>query len=195
MAELKKTYRVVDYPAYDFMQHLQGGDLGTTDIEKAFTKYQRMEIDVLDENLDEAFSQFECVGTIIADYMLGKKDGHRWNEVATALYEDGLKESITTLKHVIFENVVNDETLGYCRDVLYPRKGVAWETAGGKPCLKLERGTQEYEEILGTQLGKSVACLVISGFPRGTKRISRIVTWMAENDHLYVRFEIADSAP
>ncbi|CAG8221760.1 unnamed protein product [Penicillium salamii] len=196
MKELKKTHRVVDYEAHNFMQPLQGGDLDSTDIEKTFSKYHRFEVEPLGEQViqSEEVKQWECVGAIIADSVF--KNGHHWNEIATTLYEDHLKESITTLKHVIFMNVVNPQTFGYCRDVLYPRKGVAWATAGGKPCLKLERGTPEYEEILGTQLGKSVACLVISGFPRGTKRIRRVVTWTAaENNHLYVRFEIADSAP
>ncbi|KAJ5549589.1 hypothetical protein N7513_006823 [Penicillium frequentans] len=49
--------------------------------------------------------------------------------------------------------------------------------------------TDEYQALLGTQIGKISASLVLGAFTRGTRRISRVVTWI--NDSLlYMRFDI-----
>ncbi|CAI7613934.1 unnamed protein product [Penicillium glandicola] len=61
--------------------------------------------------------------------------------------------------------------------------------AYGEKLVKLERDTPEFHELLGTKLGKAAAILLISSFPRGTRRISWAVIWN-RNRALQVRFEV-----
>jgi hypothetical protein len=124
---------------------------------------------------------------IILGNNISRENGPFWNEVATALYE--IDFPISTLRHIAFCNVVNEETGPYIKYTLYPRHNMLWENARDNPCKKFERGTDSYHEILGTQLGKAAASLVISSFPRGSMMIRRIVTWADVYD-VQIRFEI-----
>ncbi|KAJ5183846.1 hypothetical protein N7492_001462 [Penicillium capsulatum] len=72
--------------------------------------------------------------------------------------------------------------------------GLVWNYGDKKP-IALEpqtwpRGSDEYDALLGSQIGKVVAYLVLGGFERGTRRIARIMTWPAERRRLMMRFDI-----
>lgn len=126
---------------------------------------------------------------IIAGRNISRLNGPHWNEVAKALYE--VDFPISTLRHIAFCNVVNEETAPCVKYVLYPRHGTQWLNSRRQPRKSFERGTRSYEELLGTQLGKAAASLVISAFPRGSMMISRIVAWPDMAYYLQMRFEIA----
>ncbi|KAJ5449190.1 hypothetical protein N7445_004011 [Penicillium cf. griseofulvum] len=113
-------------------------------------------------------------GILVAE-RLYKEDGPHWSEVARAQYL--LDFNLKTLRHVLFTDIVNDETAPYIRHELYPRLGVMWSQAREVDCMVFNYGSAEYQELLGTKLGKSVACLILSSFPRGTMKITQIVTW------------------
>jgi hypothetical protein len=94
----------------------------------------------------------------------------------------------------MFTNVINDELASYIEEVLYPRKGTSWSEAGEVPCKKFLHGSIEYQELLGTELGKGVAALILAAFTRGTVRITQIVVWYY-NGSAQIRFEIEPNAP
>ncbi|KAJ5576905.1 hypothetical protein N7535_003831 [Penicillium sp. DV-2018c] len=118
----------------------------------------------------------------IASHLMYRGDGPHWNEIARAFYRDA-DFRIETLRYVTLTSVVNDETAPLVMGVLYPRRSIRFGTMTvGYPTQVWPHGTREYQEILGTQLGKAVAYLILSSFPRGTRRISQVRTW-SHSDH------------
>ncbi|KAJ5481881.1 hypothetical protein N7475_000693 [Penicillium sp. IBT 31633x] len=117
---------------------------------------------------------------ILAVHMVERVDGPYWNEIGKADYENDY--SIDTLRHVYITSIENRETAPLIQYIVYPRHGVNLSQLerGDDSTLTIEHGTAEYQEVLGTTLGRSVARLVLSSFPRGTRRISRIVTSINE---------------
>lgn len=122
-------------------------------------------------------------------------DGPQWCEVARAMYE--IDYPIDTLETVLFDNIANQETAGLLLNDIYPktfRDPQPLVDAGDEMHLTFEYGTPRYQQILGTQLGKSVAILLLSSFPRGTMRIARFITRIAD-PALNMRVEIEKVTP
>jgi hypothetical protein len=115
-------------------------------------------------------------------------DGPQWSQIAQAHYEAFF--DIESLKYVFRMTVVNEETLAFVVKVLYPRYGL--ELAGDSQLRTWIYDTDDYQEIMGTPLGKAVGALVLGAFPRGTRRILQIHTWQYDRD-LQMRFDISDS--
>jgi hypothetical protein len=111
--------------------------------------------------------------------------GPYWSQVAQAQYE--LDHDIDTLKYVFFINAKNVQTTPYVGHFLYPGHALAWSDSHRKRAWVY--GTREYEELLGTKLGRCVARLVLGAWPRGTRRIEKIVTWIYGGE-LQMRFDI-----
>ncbi|KAJ5812863.1 hypothetical protein N7447_009886 [Penicillium robsamsonii] len=117
-------------------------------------------------------------------------DGPYWSQVAHAQYNAHFDQN--TLRHIYLENVVNEDT----RDFIH----TLWAKTqpDNSPGFQLSEesvnqlawayDTPEYHAILGTELGKGVAALVLSTFPRGTRRITRIVVW--KQSIMQIRFDI-----
>lgn len=113
-------------------------------------------------------------------------------QLAQAFYTRNFE--MHTLRHVFVQYVVNNETNPFIRRCLY--------TEQARPELKWpkeepeiwEYNTPEYDGILGSRIGKNVAYLALGAFPRGTRRISQIVTWAADpsiyDNRLQMRFDI-----
>jgi hypothetical protein len=112
--------------------------------------------------------------------------GPYWSEVAQAVYS--MDHDINTLRYVYFLNVMNHETRGYAHYTLYPRLGRP-HLASDHATHILEYGTQEYQELLGTQLGRGVARLVLGAWDRGSHRIERIYIW-AFLGNVQLRFDL-----
>ena len=91
------------------------------------------------------------------------------SEVSLAVYRADYL--LDTLGHVIITSVVNEETL-HCLSRQVHNK-VYWSDDWWRTW---EHSTPEYDALLGTPVGKMVASMVLGGFPRGTKQISRINT-------------------
>lgn len=137
-------------------------------------------------SLSNSYTHLVGPGLLVADSIF-RYDNIQWNEFAKAVYE--YDHPMSTLRYIMFTHVVNDETGPYIRRILYPRLGRDFEAAMHESCMKVERGTAEYEELLGTKLGKAAAILLISSLPRGTRRIARVVIWNWVY-RVQIRFEI-----
>ncbi|KAJ5654260.1 hypothetical protein N7490_001263 [Penicillium lividum] len=105
------------------------------------------------------------------------------SEVGLSLYakEQGLDE----LRYVFATTIINWQTSHFVTVDLYsvwPGEARTWEF-----------GSKEYEELLGTRIGRTVAYLVLGGFERGSRRIARIVTYCEDVGacgDLNIRFDI-----
>lgn len=168
---------------------LEGGDVESMNIARGGPRwrYTHLRQDP-GPNTHEA-NEFEhrvARGVLVAERIC-REDGPHWNEVARAQYL--LDFNLKTLRHVIITDIGNEETASYIRHELYPRVGVIWSQAQSVDCMVFKHGTAEYQELLGTKLGKATACLILSSFPRGTMKIARIVTW-CNSAAPQMRFEI-----
>ncbi|KAJ6189187.1 hypothetical protein N7519_004095 [Penicillium mononematosum] len=168
---------------------LEGGDVESMNIARGGPRYRytylRREPGPNTPEVNE-YEHRVARGVLVAERIY-REDGPHWNEVARAQYL--LDFNLKTLRHVIFTDIGNEETGPYIRHELYPRFGVRWSQAEEVGCMVFRHGSAEYQELLGTKLGKAVACLVLSSFPRGTMQITRIVTW-CDSTAPQMRFEI-----
>ncbi|KAJ5158185.1 uncharacterized protein N7500_007836 [Penicillium coprophilum] len=143
------------------------------------------------KHLNNGYSHL-CGPDLLVANSIFRYDNVQWNVVARAVYT--LDRGMETLKFIMFSHVVNNETQPYILQELYPRLGLVFDDTYHGPLVKVERGSREFEELLGTKLGKAAAILLISSLPRGTRRIARAVIW----NSLYrvqVRFEIESAIP
>lgn len=129
------------------------------------------------------------LGAIFARDIL-RQHGAHWGEVCQAQYT--IDNPIETLKYVFVINCVNDQTWPYVMD-LYYRKKLSYDDPL-LPAVIWQWDSPEYQEILGTTIGRGVARLVLGSFPRGTRRIDRIQTWV-HNGQLQLRFDIVEVNP
>lgn len=125
---------------------------------------------------------------------VARYDGPWWSQVALAQYDVHVARNL--LRHIYLENFINEDT----RNVIH--------TIWAKPQPPGSQGFQlsptsvnqviwnfdppEYKAILGTELGKGVAAIVLSAFPRGTYRIPSIVVW--KKSSMQIRFDIKEKA-
>ncbi|KAJ5826750.1 hypothetical protein N7447_003513 [Penicillium robsamsonii] len=143
------------------------------------------------DHASNGYSQLIGPGLLIA-YAIFRYDNIQWNVAARAVYM--IDHDMETLKYIMFHHVVNEETQPYILRILYPERGLEFDQMDGGPCVKVERGTREFEELIGTKLGKAAAILLISSLPRGTRRIARAVIWNSAYK-VQVRFEIESTNP
>lgn len=99
------------------------------------------------------------------------------------------------LKTIFVSTVIEDETDRFIRNVLYTvEAGIDWAHPG--PPVEPQTwtyGTREFDGLMGTRIGKTVAYIILGAFPRGTRRIRRIVTWPAESgSHANMQFDIEE---
>ncbi|KAJ5493804.1 hypothetical protein N7463_009891 [Penicillium fimorum] len=143
------------------------------------------------EQTSNGYNHLTGPGLLVA-YAIFRYDNVQWNVAARAVYT--IDRDMDTLKYIMFHHVVNEETQPYIFRILYPGRGLEFDMSDGAPCVKVERGTREFEELIGTKLGKAAAILLISSLPRGTRRIARAVVWNAVYK-VQVRFEIESTNP
>ncbi|KAJ5171675.1 hypothetical protein N7492_004268 [Penicillium capsulatum] len=115
------------------------------------------------------------------------------SEVSQALYARHF--AIESLRHVFVTTIINPGTFSFIRHRLYSAgNGPRWFNREDMPVppVTWEYGSPEYDALLGTHIGKTVAYLVLGAFARGTRRISRIVSWPGYmHSSAYLRFDIA----
>lgn len=93
------------------------------------------------------------------------------SEISLALYTRDYP--VEDLRYVFVTIVVNHQTKHYLDQCLYDSfPSDSW----CKP-RTWEHGTQEYTELLGTRIGRTVGYIVLGAFRRGSHRIARILTW------------------
>ncbi|KAJ5356711.1 hypothetical protein N7517_011320 [Penicillium concentricum] len=117
-------------------------------------------------------------------------DGLHWSQVAHAQYNTHFDQN--TLRHIYLENVINEDTRDFIQTIwakTQPDNSPGFQLAPASlNQLAWAYDTPEYKAILGTELGKGVAALVLSAFPRGTRRITKIVVW--RQAIMQIRFDI-----
>ncbi|KAJ5476235.1 hypothetical protein N7475_001964 [Penicillium sp. IBT 31633x] len=140
-----------------------------------------------DETEGSSYIHYTARGIIIGDSIF-RHNGPHWSDFAAAIYEDNYR--MNTLRHIVYTDVANVQTGPYIRYVLYPNiLNIPWDQATLYECARFQHGTPQYQELLGTALGRSAAALVLARFPRGTMRISQIVTW-CDSTAPQIRFQL-----
>ncbi|OQD68737.1 hypothetical protein PENDEC_c031G02294 [Penicillium decumbens] len=115
-----------------------------------------------------------------------------FSQITQAFYERDF--AINTLNHVFMTVVVNEETLGVVEKLYldnFGRLGIQLVEESECSMMAWACGTPQFDVLLGTRLGKLAAYLVLGAFPRGSRRIVRIVVqydWTTEFPTL--RFDI-----
>lgn len=170
------------------MQSLQSISLPRNPTSKA---YRRISLQ-RNKKWRHVSSYTHCIvnDAIIANSIFRNDGGPHWSDVALAVYKQDT--AIHTLRCVFMCSVENDETLPLVGKVLYrnyllpgPEKRAAIPTID-----TWNLHTPEFQQILGTQLGRAVARLVLGAWPvKGPHQITRIHTWFVAGA-LHMRFDI-----
>lgn len=119
----------------------------------------------------------------IEDVMRSKRSTGPWiSEISKVVYEDHF--ALDTLRHVFVTNISNSETKAF----------VDARLNLGKEEKVWESDAPQFQEILGTRIGKIVAYLLLGAFPRGTRKISRIAMWTTGHQVkcIHSRFDIEE---
>ncbi|KAJ5994167.1 hypothetical protein N7451_009891 [Penicillium sp. IBT 35674x] len=109
--------------------------------------------------------------------------------IAQAFYQRDFE--IDDLRSIFVNDIINRDTVGFFHEHIYDEK--FYDDFPGQTCVPQtwEHGSPEYDGLLGTRIGKVVAYLVLGAFPRGTRRISRIVTYSSKGkNYIYMRFDL-----
>ncbi|KAJ5779134.1 hypothetical protein N7457_006854 [Penicillium paradoxum] len=179
--------------------HFGGGETDTAELpEGPWVRYRYTNIaqlrppeDWTSDTDGNAYVHRTTRGVLVAESIF-RDDGLHWNEVAQAVYESNYR--MNTLNYIVFLDIMNEETGPYIRYELYPNLlGILWSHARDHPAMIFEHGEEQYQELLGTRLGRAAASLVLGAYPRGTVRIARIVTW-ANATSPQMRFELEPAA-
>lgn len=106
------------------------------------------------------------------------------SNIAIALYNRAHGD-INSLRYVFFDTVVNSQT----------RMALTRTQVDSSLPRVLNYGEESFEMIMGTRLARTTAYIVLSAFPRGTRRISRIFVYRVQEDYINLRFDIGDIPP
>ncbi|KAJ5476326.1 hypothetical protein N7475_002055 [Penicillium sp. IBT 31633x] len=125
-------------------------------------------------------------GMLIIEEMK-RTSGPYTSEISQAIYKHYFP--IESLKYIYMLDVCNGDTKHFVTKRLYSKSnGLYWPDG---TIREWENGTPEFEGLLGTQLGRTAACVLLGAFERGTRRIARIRTYHAY-EGLQIRFEIEE---
>lgn len=115
-----------------------------------------------------------------------RASGPQIPEVIQAFYQESY--SLNDLKHLFVESVSDETTQQFIIEELYPSNGLEWPSSyTWDPNLL----TPEFDALLGTPICELISNFVLGAFPRGTRRISRIVTFYeSEEAELNIQFDI-----
>ncbi|KAJ5162213.1 hypothetical protein N7492_007605 [Penicillium capsulatum] len=87
---------------------------------------------------------------------------------------------LKTLRHVFVLDIENIDTKEFINEEYRPYPKPELQTREDWEAVTVEYDSDDYQGLLGTEMGKRVATIVIEGFKKGTCNISRIVTWRKE---------------
>ncbi|KAJ5823209.1 hypothetical protein N7447_005549 [Penicillium robsamsonii] len=152
--------------------------------------WERVAIDQPDASPDTEYPDIHtweghiAPGVLIVEE-IKKAPGFFMSEVCHAIYQEHFP--IDTLKSVYFIDVCNKDTRSFVMNELYSESnGLAWPDDKIRDWIP---GTAEFEALLGTTLGRTMARLILGAFKRGTRRVSRIRTFHSF-DTLQMQFSI-----
>ncbi|KGO55401.1 hypothetical protein PEX2_031050 [Penicillium expansum] len=129
-------------------------------------------------------------GAIVVHAAFRHKWGPQWSDIALALYKRD--SEIDTLQYVFMVTVENEETLPLVGRVLYRENNLPGpRNRSITPAIHTwNLNTPQFQQILGSQMGRAVARLVLATWPAGTHQIPTIHTWFLSGN-LHMRFDIA----
>lgn len=163
---------------------------------RAQADYRRLIIDSLNFKCYTIMSKYVILLENIWRDSMGDVDYPHISDAVICMHRE-LYGTNEMLRYIIASVVVNQQTQTYVESVLYPG---GWQTIpqyqGGentgdsktKPDF-FPRGTPQFQELLGTRIGRTVGAIMLSGFPRGTRRITGIHVWVCVGG-LQFRFDI-----
>jgi hypothetical protein len=122
------------------------------------------------ENDEFYWEGFTGPGVIFIDLIARFKEAHppQISEITQAIYRRDF--DVDGLRHIFITSVQNTETKNVVRQIYSKINRPSW------PMRSWDIGTPEYDALLGSRLGKLTAYLILGAFPRGSRRIQRIVT-------------------
>lgn len=130
--------------------------------------------------------------TIVIDSMIrdnagGPTPGPHISDITISLFQKHFR--LENLSHIFVCDIINEEACHLFKKHIYnnwpnPSKPQRWK-----------HGSKEYNTILGSRVGRTMAYVVLAGFPRGSRRISQVVSWPlqvgAAGAHvLHLRFDV-----
>lgn len=144
--------------------------------------YQRVNADMYsDEGEVIAFSGRAGKKVLfIEDITKGSETGPWISEVCMAAYQ--MHFPLFTLRHIFIANLNEKETKEFATE----RLKLEMDPKAFKS------GTPEFQQILGTRIGKTVAYIVLNSFDRGTRKISKISMWLTggQSRSIQARFDL-----
>jgi hypothetical protein len=161
----------------------------------SFKVQKEMRVDPMEIQTGDEWMGRIGPGVIFLEHLRRIKDSPNphISQISKALYMVD-HYTMDTLKHVYVIEVVNGETGRFVTQQLYTMaNGLNWIVPVAHTW---EYGTPEYQAILGTRIGKTVAYILLDSFEPGTHLISRIVTLpdpvivAAGRTALHMRFDI-----
>ncbi|CAI7641411.1 unnamed protein product [Penicillium bialowiezense] len=162
-------YRIVDLQWV--VDNLEQNGL-PTDQEYRWTSIAKFAVDANGE-IGNNFWVLQIGNGMLASLDIKRFNGPYWPQVCQAVWLCDYKMEELQYKYVV--NIQETETAWYLIDFLGRNNTGREDTL---PPKTWDYGTDEYQEILGTTLGRGVARLILSSFRRGTYRIKHIVSWV-----------------
>ena len=111
-------------------------------------------------------------------------DGPYISEVSIAAYRQ-IHGTVDGLKHIFVTSIINAET--------QPLIARLCDKSQVNLAKTFEIGTQEYHYLLGSEIGRTVASVLLGAFDRGTVQIPRITVWWSgrgRSRHAQAQFDI-----
>ncbi|CDM30178.1 unnamed protein product [Penicillium roqueforti FM164] len=110
------------------------------------------------------------------------------SELTKAAYE--MDFSLNSLEYVFVTSIFETDTVQCVRDEVYRTEGIEYPSSEHR----IWTPSCEFDALLGTAIGKTVAAFVLCAWGQGRKRIARIVTFHDGEylQRLNMRFDIED---
>ncbi|CAI7636707.1 unnamed protein product [Penicillium pancosmium] len=100
------------------------------------------------------------------------------SEVSRAVYHRF--HPLQFLRYIFILGVINKQTISCIKDDLYGANEDDNLPAGrpsGSYLQEWNHGTLQFYALMDTRIGKTVVSILLSAFPRGTRRVGKIATW------------------
>ncbi|KAJ5087329.1 hypothetical protein N7456_010945 [Penicillium angulare] len=140
------------------------------------SRAQTEDTEHLDLSHDKARSRWVGVltkGSIVIQYIQHMPGQYYMHEVTNAIYSDLVPEN--KLQYIFVNEVVNIDTRTFIQEDLYGEEELTWPQGDDVPNpRRFEYKTPEYHGLLGTDIGRFVARVVLGRYPRGTCKITSI---------------------
>jgi hypothetical protein len=97
---------------------------------------------------------------------------------------------LDSLRYIFVSCIVNEPTWNFLMLQLYNQltRNLTWPD---QTPHYWKRGTPEFDSLLGTPIGKTVTCMALGGWGRGTRRIPQIVRQSSSTGYnAYMRFDV-----